>query len=230
MIEQTPFSSLVTLADNPEPRCPCVLVLDTSGSMDGAPIEQLNNGVQLLVSELAADGLASKRVDLAIVAFGDSVQIAADFTSPSACTPPHFAAGGPTPMGEAVVRACEMLEARKEDYRRAGLQYYRPWIFLITDGEPTDLNSKHWDTAVRMVREGEAAKRLLFFGVAVRDANQKMLNVLCPPNRPSMKLEGLHFPELFRWLSSSLKGVSSSHPGAEQMKLPNANGWTAIDV
>jgi uncharacterized protein YegL len=182
------------------------------------------------LSELAADSLASKRVELAMVAFGDSVQIAADFTAPGAFMPPHFEAGGPTPMGEAVVRACEMLEARKEEYRRAGLQYYRPWIFLITDGEPTDLKSGHWDKAVQLVREGEASKRLLFFGVAVQNANQKLLNVLCPPNRPSMKLDGLHFPELFRWLSSSLKSVSCSQPGAELLKLPSVNGWTAIDV
>lgn len=230
MIDQRPFSSMVTLADNPEPRCPCVLVLDTSGSMAGEAIEQLNSGVQLLVNELAADGLASKRVDLAIVNFGRAVQIAADFTAPVAFTPPHFSASGSTPMGEAVVRACEMIDARKEAYRRAGLQYYRPWIFLITDGEPTDLKSAHWDKAVKWVHEGEASRRLLFFGVAVREANQKLLNALCPPNRPSVKLEALRFSELFRWLSSSLKSVSCSQPGAEKLRLPSPEAWLSIDV
>ena len=229
MIEQTPFHSRIILASNPEPRCPCVLVLDTSGSMGGEAIRQLNEGVQCLVEELSRDGLASKRVDLAIIQFGSSVQLACDFTPPTAMQPPVFAAEGPTPMGEAVVRACAAIESRKEDYRQAGIQYYRPWIFLITDGEPTDLHSVDWGRAVSFVREGEAAKRLLFFGVAVQNANQETLDLLCPPSRPSVRLQGLRFPELFRWLSASLKSVSNSIPGA-QLQLPSPNGWTTIDA
>lgn len=229
-MEQNPFTSLVTLADNPEPRCPCVLVLDTSASMGGEPIDALNRGVHLLLDELAADGLASKRVELALISFGGGVRIAADFSAPGTFNPPHFAAAGATPMGEAVVRALEMLEARKDDYRRAGLQYYRPWIFLITDGEPTDLASGLWERAVKLVHEGEAGRRLLFFGVAVRDANRERLNALCPPGRPSVRLEGLRFAELFRWLSSSLKGVSCSQPGTERLRLPSPDAWLSIDV
>jgi len=229
MLEQTPFYSSVTLASNPEPRCPCVLVLDTSGSMSGAPIEELNRGVETLINELCLDGLASKRVELAVVTFGTGVQLSSDFTPPGAFHPPHFHTGGATPMGEAVVRACELIETRKAEYREAGVQYYRPWVFLITDGEPTDTDSQHWQNAVRRVHDGEASKQLLFFGVAVKEANQRTLDTLCPPNRPSVKLKGLHFSEMFRWLSSSLKGVSSSTPGT-QLQLPIPSGWTSIDA
>jgi uncharacterized protein YegL len=229
MIEQTPFHSKIVLANNPEPRCPCVLVLDTSGSMSGEAIRQLNTGVQSLVDELCRDGLASKRVELAVITFGSSVNLACDFTPPTAMHLPVLEAGGPTPMGEAVLNACAVIESRKEEYRQAGIQYYRPWIFLITDGEPSDFGSADWIKAVREVRDGEAAKRLLFFGVAVEDANQKTLDALCPPSRPSVRLRGLHFSEMFRWLSSSLKSVSNSTPGA-QLQLPSPNGWTAIDA
>jgi hypothetical protein len=72
--------SQIEFADNPEPRCPCLLLLDTSGSMAGRPIEQLNAGLSTLHSELNADSLASKRVDLAIVTFGP-VRVEAEFTS-----------------------------------------------------------------------------------------------------------------------------------------------------
>lgn len=229
MIEQTPFHSKITLASNPEPRCPCVLVLDTSGSMAGEPIQQLNDGVQCLVDELCKDGLASKRVELSIITFGSSVNLACDFTPPTAMHPPVFDAEGPTPMAEAVVRAYEEIEARKEEYRQAGIAYYRPWVFLITDGEPTDSNSERWAKAIKLVHEGEASKRLLFFGVAVNNANQSTLDQLCPPNRRSVKLQGLHFSEMFRWLSSSLKSVSNSTPGA-QLQLPTTHGWTSIDA
>ena len=132
-------------------------------------------------------------------------------------------------MGEAVVRAYEALEARKAEYRNAGIQYYRPWMFLLTDGEPTDKDTAHWKEAVRLVHDSEATKRLLFFGVAMNEADQQTLNTLCPPNRPSVKLRGLHFCEMFRWLSTSLKSVSSSSPGT-QLQLPSPNAWTTIDI
>ena len=229
MPEQTPFTSALTLASNPEPRCPCVLVLDTSASMEGEPIQQLQRGVQLLADELCRDGLASKRVEIAVVAFGKEVRLLSHFTSPDAFTPPQLAPEGVTPMAEAVLLACDALEARKQDYRNAGIQYYRPWIFLITDGEPTDRDTPRWTEAVHRVHAAEADKKLLFFGVAVQDANQQLLDTLCPPGRPSVKLKGLHFAELFRWLSASLKSVSSSAPGT-QLQLPSPTGWISINL
>jgi len=229
MEQQIPFFHSIQLADNPEPRCPCVLLLDTSSSMSGDAIEALNCGVRQFVQELSTDSLASRRVEVAIVTFGSSVQLVTDFTSPRNLIPPHFNADGATPMGEAVVRAYEVLESRKEEYRQAGLAYFRPWMFLLTDGEPTDANSKIWKEAVRLVHDGEARKRLLFFGVAVNEADQSILNTLCPPQRPSLKLKGLHFSELFGWLTASLKSASSSTPGGA-ISLPPTTGWSSIDI
>ena len=229
MDEQIPFFHNVQLADNPEPRCPCVVVLDISTSMSGDAIEALNRGVRQFIQELSTDSLASRRVEVAIVTFGSSVQLAADFTSPRSLLPPHFKAEGATPMGEAVVRAYSVLQSRKEEYRRAGLSYFRPWMFLLTDGAPTDVHSKHWKDAVRLVHEGEANRHLLFFGVAVNEADQAVLNTLCPPKRPSLKLKGLQFGELFSWLTASLKSASASAPGSA-IALPPTNGWATIEV
>ena len=64
-LDQVPFGSGADFADNPEPRCPCLLLLDTSGSMKGAPIEELNAGIQVFKDELSADPMASKRVEVA---------------------------------------------------------------------------------------------------------------------------------------------------------------------
>ena len=65
-----PLQDMVEFADNPEPRCPCVLILDTSGSMRGSPIEALNEGVQTFRRELQKDALASLRVETAVIIFG----------------------------------------------------------------------------------------------------------------------------------------------------------------
>lgn len=68
------------LIENPSPRCPLALVLDTSGSMSGEPIDELNAGVGLLLEELKRDDLARWSVELAAYAAGGSAQRIFDFT------------------------------------------------------------------------------------------------------------------------------------------------------
>ena len=114
--EQQPFGD-TTFADNPENRCPVVLVLDTSGSMSGRPIQELNSGLQILQSELAADTLASKRVEIAIITFGP-VNVQCDFTGMQHFNAPHLSTTGDTPMGAAVETAIQLLRDRKDAYRQ----------------------------------------------------------------------------------------------------------------
>ncbi len=81
-MDQIPFSNDQMLefgtndfADNPEPRVPCILLLDTSGSMGGEPIRELNEGLQLYEQELKKDDLAVKRVEVCIITFGGKVEV-----------------------------------------------------------------------------------------------------------------------------------------------------------
>ena len=99
--DQVPFT-MVEFAENPEPRCPCVLLLDTSGSMQGDPIKELNAGLVTFKDELTADSIAAKRAEIAVVTFGP-VQVATDFQTADVFQPPHLAASGDTPMGRAMV-------------------------------------------------------------------------------------------------------------------------------
>lgn len=68
MPETPKLEDAVEFAENPEPRCPCVLLLDTSGSMQGAAIDALNQGLRTFQEELTKDALASKQVEVAVVA------------------------------------------------------------------------------------------------------------------------------------------------------------------
>lgn len=79
MSEQITFATS-DFASNPEPRCPCILLLDVSGSMNGRPINELNAGLVTFRDELLADSLALKRVELGIVTFGP-VHVEQPFTS-----------------------------------------------------------------------------------------------------------------------------------------------------
>lgn len=207
-------------ADNPEQRCPCVLVLDVSRSMSGRPIAELNEGLRTFMEEVRADSMAAKRVDLAVITFGPT-QLIQPFATIDQIGFQTLQAKGATPMGEAVRLAIETVENRKAAYRANGVGYYRPWIFLITDGAATDGLS----AATAAVREGENSKKFSFYAVGVDGANFDQLRSLSV--KDPLKLRGLSFRELFKWLSASLSAVSHSQLD-EQVLLANPtapNGW-----
>ncbi|HKX33104.1 MAG TPA: VWA domain-containing protein [Blastocatellia bacterium] len=244
--DQIPFPD-PEFVDNPEPRCPCVLLLDTSGSMNEArpvsqhlspvekllqelpalrpvhPIDELNAGLAVFKRGLMADELAVKRVELAIITFGP-VRRRTDFQTPDLFHPPILTAGGETPMGQAIEKAIDLVKDRKASYRQNGISYYRPWIFLVSDGEPTD----DWRRAAELVRAGEQARAFAFFAVGVESANFEILGRISV--RQPLTLNGLRFREMFMWLSSSLSSVSRSRTD-DEVPLVNPvtpDGWASI--
>lgn len=220
--EQQPFDG-AEFIDNPEPRCPCLLILDVSGSMRGKPIRELNEGLIQFRDELFADALAAKRVEVGLVTFGP-VTVVNDFTGVQSWIAPELRDQGDTPMGRAIEEGLNMLRDRKNSYRQNGISYYRPWVFLITDGGPTD----NWQNAAQAVKSGEAEKAFSFFAVGVEGANFEVLSQISV--RQPLVLKDMRFRDLFSWLSSSLSSVSQSNPGdAVPLSNPAApDGWASI--
>ena len=236
-------------AENPDPRVPCVLLLDTSASMnevvgnfdhptgetvmqDGqlynvvsggtTRIDLLNEGLVTLKETLAADSLASRRAEIAIVTFGGTVTTVQDFVTAENFQPPRLQTSGSTPMGQAILTGLDMIARRKATYRSAGVSYFRPWIFLITDGGPD--SGDPWMAAAAKVKQGEASKSFAFFTVAVEGANMDVLAQIS--TRPPAKLKGVNFREMFMWLSQSMQAVSQSSPG-DTVALTTP-GWTEV--
>ncbi|NDJ26268.1 VWA domain-containing protein [Nostoc sp. B(2019)] len=213
---------LPEFVENPENRCPVILLLDTSGSMSGQPIQELNRGLAAFKEDVLRDSQASLSVEVAMITFGPIVKLKQDFVTIDQFTPPILEADGFTPMAAAIEYALDFLENRKQIYKDNGILYYRPWVFLITDGAP----SPPWDSAAQRLRQAEAQSRLSFFAVGVQGADMNILKEISPPERPPVMLNGLDFREMFVWLSTSMKRVSSGKVG-QAVALP-AMGWGQI--
>jgi len=189
--------------------------------MSGEAIAQLNVGLRRFRDDLMSDTLAMKRVDVAIITFGPT-QLEMPFQTAGSFIPPTLNASGDTPLGGAVQMALELVRQRKVEYRSNGIAYYRPWVFLITDGAPTD----QWAPAAAALKEAEASKSVAFFAVGVDGADMAVLNQF--GSRGAARLNGFQFREMFQWLSASMSAVSRSAIDAEFIALPAPSGWTRV--
>lgn len=207
----------IVFAENPEPRCPCVLLLDTSGSMTGRPIHELNKGVHAFCQEVMKDPVADRRVDVAVITFDTTVRLVADFANVSRLAVPTLIANGFTHMGEGINKALDLLQQRKALYRQNGIAYYRPWVLMITDGEPQEEAPQIIEAATRRLRDEEATNKVAFFAVGVQDANMTRLEQIV--TRAPVKLRGLEFNEMFVWLSSSMQMVVSAGVSQDDPRL-----------
>ena len=199
----------IQFAENPEPRCPCVLVVDVSSSMFGAKMKQLNSGIATFAQELKADQLASLRTEVAIVTFGNSAEMPQDFVTADQFDPPTLMANGTTEMSAGINLALDRIEERKMMYRDNGIDYYRPWLFLLTDGAPTE-TSEVVNAASARLKQADSEKRVAAFSVGVEGADMELLTEISP-RRPLM-LKGMEFTSMFVWLSQSMSRVSRSPP------------------
>lgn len=219
---------------NPDPRVACVVLADVSGSMQGEPIAALERGFEAFIRYLHNETLASKRVEVAVVTFGTVATVLVPMQEARTLQPVPFTAAGTTNMAAGIHLALDILEDRKHAYKVAGLQYYRPWILVLTDGKP---NLDGFDEAVARLNAAESTRGVTVFAVGAGPrVDYQQLGRLSLRRSPA-PLDGLKYEELFEWLSASLSNVSNSSEFArddqalgsmgERIPLPSVSGWTS---
>ena len=238
------------VAENYEQKCLCVLVLDISGSMneiidstgivdtgktifvDGknynvveggvSKLDNLNEGLKSFYEDIEKDETTSQRLELSVVTFNDFVNIIQEPSLISNCKVPILEASGDTALIEAVDEAIAMVDARKKWYKSTGQPYYRPWIILITDGEPNE--GKKINTLSQRIKQDTANKRYVFLSIGVDNANMSVLQEL-QGNIPAMKLKGAKFSSFFRWLSASMGSIVTADEGQTINLSNDASDW-----
>ena len=217
--DYSPSLEDVEFADNPEPRCTCVILVDTSGSMGGEPIAKMNEALQVFASEIKQDSLTARRVDAAVIAFNHEVQLVTDFTSGLDFTPPSpLRAYGGTRIAAAVLDGLERCEARKEVYRANNIAYFRSFLMVLTDGFPEHDSPEDIAAAAAAVRDAEQQRRAAVRCFALPGADVRQIQSIIPSTHPTV-MDPSKLPDALEWLANSMSAVSQSQPG-DAVRLP----------
>jgi uncharacterized protein YegL len=207
---------------NYEQKCLCVLVLDTSGSMNADnAIGQLNDGLQVFKRDIMADPVASDRLELAIVSFNSDVNVDVQPSLLSDVEMPTLKASGQTQLIKAIEEAQKVVEDRKAYYKSKGLTYYRPWIVVMTDGDPYPAG-QDVDGMARTIQNDADNKKYVFFMIGVgNEVHDDVLAKLTTSQFPAMRMDSVNFSQFFQWLSASATvTVKSDDSDSGTVQLP----------
>ncbi|MCM1506018.1 MAG: VWA domain-containing protein [Ruminococcus flavefaciens] len=238
------------LEENPTTRVPICLCLDTSGSMcavegncvptgetvfeDGREwevvtggttrIDELQKGIELFYEAIKADDVAKNSAEICIVTFNNSASCILDFANiERQGEVPKLDAQGSTAMGEGVNLALDLLEKCKQEYKDKGVDYYQPWLVIMSDGVPNG-STAEMQRAIDRITEMTNNRKLTVFAIGIgNEADKSALSSLSPKRSP-LKLQGLKFQEFFEWLGKSVSRTSQSVPG-ERVNLDSPDVW-----
>jgi len=243
------------LQTNPTPRLPIALVLDASHSMgeiiagefretgetyeaDGqvwrvveggkTRLDFLNEGLELFLETLHEDDIARHSVELCVIGFGGEAKLLLDFgplqlVDALQVTPSEVDG---TDLGGAVELALQRLERRREAYRRHGVDHYKPWLVVMTDGKPTVAG---YEQVAQRVASLVRNRRLSVFPIGVGQGFDAEKLAMLSPGRAPLQLKGVCFREFFQWLSRSVSVVSRSQPGESvQLDVDSLSDWAQV--
>ncbi len=245
----------VAFADNPEPRCACVLLLDTSESMampkaeiedtdeylgiiDGVPtysrkdlsgllvpIEELNGGIDAYKEAVEEDSVASLRVETAIVTFDSKTKVVQDFATVDEMKPGEIGASAGQTSMAKGIDVALDLLDNRKQTYREAGIAYYRPWVILITDGASTDSEAEMSAAADRIKAGEEGKSFAFFAVGVEGADMDELNRLAP--RGAMPLDGYAFREFFSWLSASMSIVSSSRID-DEINLPSPSGWAKL--
>ena len=216
-------------------RLPICFALDTSGSMMGIPIKQLNMGLQNFVASIKSNDDTRNSTDIAIITFGSKVDIVMPFgkISKEKGLPEIKASTTLTPIGEGILTALELLNARKEGYKEMGIKYFQPWLVVITDGAPQGPNAmQNMELAIKACNELESDDKLVIFNIGVGNGvDFELLKRLSLKRDEPISINSTDFGKLFEFLGSSSSSIVSSGMNDDALyTMDNSPKGEAVDV
>jgi uncharacterized protein YegL len=183
-------------------RLPVYLLLDTSGSMSGEPIEAVKNGMQVLITTLRQDPFALETAFLSVITFDSSARQIVPLTELSSFRMPEISANGATALGDALTVLSRRVdeEVMKSTTERKG--DWKPIVFIMTDGKPTD----DWEAGLRQFKNRN-------FGIIVacgagHQADLKVLKRITDNVVQLDTTDSSVITSFFKWVSASVSTTS----------------------
>lgn len=238
------FIRIQDLLDNPDPHVPVCLCLDTSGSMlttvGGTPtgrivtvdgrnyrevtggttrLETLQNGIKLFYDAIYDDENARYAAEISVVTFDDEARMLTDFSRveyEEVREPiPTLVTHNRTSLGAGVNLALDMLEKRKNEYKDKGVDYYQPWLVIMTDGEDNGSRTELLQAQKRIAELVSQKKLCVFPFIIGTNQGYDTLASLSPEQKP-MRIKETQMKGLFTWLGKSIAQVSSQSMGGNK--------------
>jgi uncharacterized protein YegL len=186
-------------------KLPVYILVDTSGSMHGEPIEAVKNGLQIMAAALKQDPQALETAQVSIITFGPEAKQVVPMCDLQSFQPPDLKAGGSTPLGDALslLYECANREIVKSTPDKKG--DWKPMVFVMTDGMP----DSGWESGLQKFKQGKWG---VVCGVGIGGNYSEVLgeicgtpnNVLCIQDADQQKLA-----TFFKWVTGSITTSSA---------------------
>jgi len=199
-------------------KLPVYLLIDTSGSMQGEPIESVKVGLDAMVASLKNDPFALESAALSIITYDRDVKVVLPMTALEDVHIPNIVApeSGPTNMGAALKVLCQQVdkEVHLSTPERKG--DWMPLLFLMTDGKPSDV--MEYNEAVDMVRQKNFAT--IVACAAGPKAKVEPLKKLTDQIYTLDTMDMDTFKQFFQWVSYTVQEGNRSIGNPQSLSLP----------
>jgi uncharacterized protein YegL len=202
-------------------RLPVYLVLDVSSSMSGGPIDEVNQGIQLLYNELLNDPQAIETAWISVITFSKEAKQIVPLTELTRFKPPHLVTSHGTFLGAALRLLRQAMDREIVPNKPGQKGDYKPLVFLMTDGNPVD----EWQAEAQAIKERMRHKLANIIALGCGPyVNQDVLKQITEAVLLMHDVTAENMRAFFRWVSASVQVASVSAGGAgvgeAQAQLP----------